>query len=398
MKGAFRVAVFVGLAAAPVTRAENTGDPDLRNAVPLSQAGKLPRIEDRYHSLENQIETARPGVDTARERSAALGAQAKALQQKLVAAAARVQALQQEQQQLNSQIAGLSGQERTFSTLFAKDRLRLAHLLAVLERLQSDFPPPIAIQPADALASSRGAMLVGAGLPRIYAAAAELSRRVHDLRHLRSRLAARRLVAAKNAASLSAAQSQMDRLLATKEREAGGAKARYAVLQERFDAVAREASSLKRLLDRISALRRTEFQSGGLTPMSTDLSKAGGLQNPALGQVLPNSDKRWPGLSFLTAPGASVVAPADSHVLFAGPYHTSGQILILEAAGGYDLVLAGLDRLDVHPGDELLAGEPVGTMPHGKGGSTLYFELRKAGRSLSPAAWLGTDPGKAKKQ
>ena len=62
-------------------------------------------------------------------------------------------------------------------------------------------------------------------------------------------------------------------------------------------------------------------------------------------------------------PGAQVIAPADGKVLFAGPYHKTGQVLILEITTGYDLVLAGLGRVTVRPNDELLAGEPVGTMP-----------------------------------
>jgi septal ring factor EnvC (AmiA/AmiB activator) len=106
---------------------------------------------------------------------------------------------------------------------------------------------------------------------------------------------------------------------------------------------------------------------------------------------------RGPGVNFLTASGASVVAPADSHVLFAGPYRKTGQVLILETAGGYDIVLAGLDRVDVRPGDQLLAGEPVGRMPREKGGARLYFELRQNGKSVSPAAWLGTGLRKARK-
>jgi septal ring factor EnvC (AmiA/AmiB activator) len=69
--------------------------------------------------------------------------------------------------------------------------------------------------------------------------------------------------------------------------------------------------------------------------------------------------------------------------------------LILQATGGYDLVLAGLDRIDVRPGDRLLAGEPVGRMP-GRNGARLYFELRRNGKGTSPLPWLGLDLRKKK--
>jgi len=117
-----------------------------------------------------------------------------------------------------------------------------------------------------------------------------------------------------------------------------------------------------------------------------------------MGQLLTSPlEPRAPGVNFLASPGATVVAPADSHVLFAGPYHKTGQVLILEAAGGYDLVLAGLDRIDVRAGDQLLAGEPVGKMSRERNGAKLYFELRQGGRSVNPAPWLGVDLRKAKK-
>jgi septal ring factor EnvC (AmiA/AmiB activator) len=72
-----------------------------------------------------------------------------------------------------------------------------------------------------------------------------------------------------------------------------------------------------------------------------------------------------------------------------------GQVLILELAGGYHLALAGLGRIDVHIGDVLLAGEPVGTLPEGKT-APLYMELRRNGKVVDLAPWVSADIGKAK--
>jgi septal ring factor EnvC (AmiA/AmiB activator) len=62
--------------------------------------------------------------------------------------------------------------------------------------------------------------------------------------------------------------------------------------------------------------------------------------------------------------------------------------LILEITTGYDVVLAGLGRITVKPNDQLLAGEPVGTMPAEGSDNRLYFELRHGGRGQNPAPWL----------
>ena len=66
-------------------------------------------------------------------------------------------------------------------------------------------------------------------------------------------------------------------------------------------------------------------------------------------------------------------------------------------SGGYDLVLAGLETVEVRPGDELLAGEPVGAMPRASAGSKLYFELRQNGKGVNPAPWMEVDLRKARK-
>ena len=104
-----------------------------------------------------------------------------------------------------------------------------------------------------------------------------------------------------------------------------------------------------------------------------------------------------PGLTYATAPGAQVISPADGTVLFAGPYHKSGQVLILRMADGYDAVLAGLDRLDVRPDDHILAGEPVGAMSKFGLQSRLYFELRQNGHGMNPAPYIVVALRKAKR-
>jgi septal ring factor EnvC (AmiA/AmiB activator) len=106
---------------------------------------------------------------------------------------------------------------------------------------------------------------------------------------------------------------------------------------------------------------------------------------------------RAPGLTFATSPGARVIAPADAEVIFAGPYHKTGQVLILELTAGYDLVLAGLERANVRPNDEVLAGEPVGIMPNSGQNGLLYFELRQNGHGISPAPWMAVELRKAQK-
>jgi septal ring factor EnvC (AmiA/AmiB activator) len=104
------------------------------------------------------------------------------------------------------------------------------------------------------------------------------------------------------------------------------------------------------------------------------------------------------GLSLETPPGALVTAPSDGWISFAGPYRSYGQLLIVNAGEGYYLILAGMARADVVPGQFVLAGEPLGAMGDGSAKTAsaialgaaqpvLYVEFRKDGTAIDPSPW-----------
>ena len=99
-----------------------------------------------------------------------------------------------------------------------------------------------------------------------------------------------------------------------------------------------------------------------------------------------------------THSAAIVTAPVDGSVVYAGPFRSYGQLLILNAGDGYHIVLAGMGRISVSPGQSVLAGEPVGLMGETRlasavafdgtdTGPELYVEFRKDGKPLDPAPW-----------
>ena len=280
------------------------------------------------------------------------------------------------------------------------------------------MPPALAVRPDDALAAARGAMLVGASLPPVYAEAARLARRITVLKATRIALVKRRADASTTATQLTAARGDLETLTTQKEAEAQVAGSEYDTLKAKLAEIAAKAADFQALANRVAALKRgggndeaitivTASNSGSMGPLSK-----GSLLPPVVGTITgagagPVESSRNPGLTYATRDNAQVIAPSDGRVLFAGPYHKSGQVLILEITTGYDLVLAGLGRITVRPNDQVLAGEPVGMMP-GKPGALngtalggndgrLYFELRRDGKGLDPAPWLSLDLRKAKK-
>jgi septal ring factor EnvC (AmiA/AmiB activator) len=97
-----------------------------------------------------------------------------------------------------------------------------------------------------------------------------------------------------------------------------------------------------------------------------------------------------------TRHSAQVRSPSDGWILFAGPFRTWGQLLILNADDGYHILLAGLSQIDVQVGQFVLAGEPIGLMSQAPKSTSakaegsapvLYVEFRKDNRPIDPEPW-----------
>jgi len=109
------------------------------------------------------------------------------------------------------------------------------------------------------------------------------------------------------------------------------------------------------------------------------------------------------GVSLATRPGAQVTTPCDGWVVYAGPFRSYGQLLILNAGGGYHVLIAGMERISVNIGQFVLTGEPVAVM-----GTTsqvasilstnasqpvLYVEFRKDGTPIDSGPWWAAKEG-----
>ena len=186
--------------------------------------------------------------------------------------------------------------------------------------------------------------------------------------------------------------------LAQKEQRGGGRRQSYGTLKTELEQVARQAADFQALLARVKALRQRS--AAGAADQSVVIVTA---ENPVPWAAWPRihcwnrwsepwcraPESRQSGPYLCNPAGAQVIAPADGKVLYAGPYHKSGQVLILEITTGYDVVLAGLGRVTVRPNDQLLAGEPVGTMPPDSIRMTGFIlNCARAAMASHPAPWL----------
>ena len=172
-------------------------------------------------------------------------------------------------------------------------------------------------------------------------------------------------------------------------------------LERQMDADAADAESRARSLT--SAL-----QAAGVSPQALARAEAGPagppprFADPAAGALIRSFGQASPGgqtsdgLTWRTALGAPVRAPAGGIVEYSGALKGWGGILILNVGGGYHLVLAGLDKITAQAGRPVTAGQTLGAMGSAPGAAPeLYLELRKDGAPTNPDRWFRAPIGAA---
>ena len=364
-------------------------------------------LVERYERARTILERERANEAQLRATRDQLAGEAQTLQEKLIANAQRVQALESAFRTTADEIAVLASREAELSVQFDEDRAAVGHLLAVIQRLDADEPPALAVRSDDSLAAARGAMMLGAMLPPVYEQAAVLGRQLRTLNETRTALETKNQQAREEALALNAARSELSSLLTQRRQQAAIAQTRLVEITSVTQDAARQTNDLKSLLDRIAMLRAQMGPDSGMTVVAPD-GGPGGLQRgslirPVVGTAV-SGDSAGPGrtpgtigpqgLWFQAKGLGQAVAPADSEVVFAGAYQKFGQVLILEITGGYHLLLAGFGRIDVQIGDLVLAGEPVGVLPEGEA-AQLYLELRRNSQTMDPAPWMSAELRKA---
>ena len=96
-----------------------------------------------------------------------------------------------------------------------------------------------------------------------------------------------------------------------------------------------------------------------------------------------------PGLEVKATLGSAVRSVFAGRVSFADRYGPYGRLVILDHGDHYYSVSGNLASIDVKVGDELSAGEKIGTVGDEGKGAMLYFEVRHGTETINPSPWLG---------
>ncbi len=371
-----------GLAGTPATGAEG----DAQSLVDARRAELDAVTRDIALTAERQTELRRE-IDTLDKDRATLN-------QSLIDAGKQVQALETAINDSEQRLTALMAQEDTLRASLAKRRQVLSEVLAALQRMGHRPPPAMLVRPDDALAAVRSAILLGAVVPDLRKVADQVSGDLQALVAVRTEQQKERDRLTADATALMEGRTRISFLLDAKRRQRDASAEELTNEEQRAAALAAQATSLRDLIARVESENPTaatasaqadraaaaaKDQAGGrparslgnvdrLAPTVAFADAKGLLPMPAAGRVVTNFGDsngiggRAQGVSLATRPGARVSSPTDGWIVYAGPFRSYGQLLIINAGDGYHVLLAGMEHIDVELGQFVLAGEPVAAM------------------------------------
>ncbi len=407
---------------------------------------KRDEVAKELQGLSQSIKMSSDKSEQLRQSIVALDKSTASLRQALIDSAARRKDLEQKIAESERKLASFGLREDIIRKSFRSRRGILAEVLGALERMGRNPPPALLVKPEDALGAVRTAILLGAVVPGMRK---ETEKLAHDLEELANLRTASQKEREQMVASLKGRQEEESRMALLLDENAKLSQRNSAQLQDelqRSQQLAQQSASLQGLISSLEsqitsvktatqqskledlrraqmsdAQREQERNTANNTPPDKnrivpafpfDELKAK-LELPAAGDVLrtygdpDGTGHEAKGIVIATTPAAVVTAPADGTVVYAGQFRSYGKMVILNPGSGYHIVLSGMEGVDVHAGQFVLSGEPIGAMGDKRVASaaafsletnrpTLYIEFRKDGNSVDSRPWWAKDAGKVR--
>ena len=343
--------------------------------------------EARAAALNQAAEDAGTEAERARAKAQALALQVQAAQSDIVAAQARIRLIASLQQFARSRIAEKQGP--------------ILHLTAALQTM-ARRPPALAIaQPGSIDDIVHVRLLLADTLPVIQARTAGLRADLDRQTQLRSD--AERAITALGASQklLTQRRQQLAQLEQTAIRKSQRLAEQAADEQQRAlglgeearDAAdrmqsAEDAGDIRARLERLAGPDMRPAGAGDAMPASGGTARyrlpVPGAVDTGYGEVSP-AGVRSRGLTVAPQPGADIVAPAAGTIVFAKPFRSYGQVVIIDHGGGWTTTLTGLASIVVKTGQLVAQGDVIGAGDNGKD-ARITAELRQANRPIDIVA------------
>ncbi len=231
----------------------------------------------------------------------------------------------------------------------------------------------------------------------------EKGRHLRGLKGFARKTEAAEADAQKKAAELAASRRVAQAASSGLRKEYESKKAQLAVAQTQVAQAARRAKELEENAKALTALldklgRAAKYRKPAGAEAALDMPRHS-LPWPAEGKVLSGfgreKDKElgtWTvrqGVTLATPAAAAVTPVAPGRVIFAGPFRSYGQVVIVDHGGGFFSVYGNLGEILKEKGADVAAGETIARAGAGKDGTgRVYLEIRRGTEALDPLAWL----------
>lgn len=388
-------------------------------------------------SVQQELQSGQKKAEELASKAATLSREVADLQTALITAAADVQRREREVTDIENTLAALGESERDKEAALKRGRKDLAATLVALQRLSALPRQALLFGAQSPVDMARSARLLSIVTPVLDGRARALQSELNEVKELRQEMARRRDELTTALAKLARENQRLSDLVAKKSGLRQSTLAETEATRQRLGILAEQAKNLQELISRLEQTEAdtpteegdiaTDDQIASIEPEAPQkpirMKKPADLRifpkdiarltAPVSGSVVKKFGSRtetsgtMKGAEIETRPGAQIVATFDGQIVFEGPFRGYGQILIIEHAGGYHTILAGLDRVVVDVGQWLKAGEPIGRMgasakleagqpenepmnQMGNGRPRLYVELRRDGQPFDPAPIFDT--------
>jgi septal ring factor EnvC (AmiA/AmiB activator) len=383
----------------------------------LAQTAAQPSLAEQQAALRRataEAQAARKRGEQFEARADRASAEADRMRERAAALAARIQQSEADLRAGQARVAIIAARQREQERRLAARRQPIAKLAAALQQLARRSPVLALVEPGTVSDAVHRRIVLARTLPLIQARTGALRAEIAHSAQLRrqARLATDALARTRanlvdQRARLAAAEQDL-RLAAGRLRDNAGAQADQALA---MGEAARDIGALLGQIEAAGSVRESLMALPGPSPRpaapqdaalpaapvaraaASAAPRPAGWRLPVVGDVvagfgeLSPSGVRARGLTIATVPAATVVAPADGRVAFAGPFEGYGQILIVEHGGGWTSLVAHLDRLTARVGAQLRAGDPVGSAARTQ--PRILVELRRGEEPVDIAALIG---------
>ncbi len=369
----------------------------------LALAAGGTRAEDAASG--SQLEELRRAIEARRERVSAYERQERSLFDAIEAADTAARALRLEVARLaevareaDRERAELEAASRALEAKVAITRRALAARAVALYKAGAPGPLRIVFTPGpvrDRLARIQALQLLldhdQALLTRFGDERAALTSARAEAGAAASRYATARKALAGRERELAEEREAKRTLLEDVVRDSSQERAMLAELEAAARALAQKLSDLGAEPGRSGAIPFASRRGALAPPVS-------GRQLRGFGRVLDaefRTETFRKGIDFAAEIGDPVGAVADGVVRFADWFHGYGRMLILDHGDGFFSVSGHLDSFEVELGEEVVAGQRIGSAGDtgSLSGPRLYFEIRQGSEALDPGDWLRLPPG-----